>query len=84
MTSPLLTQVAPAIEPFALSPGPEARAALRPGMDVREVAWPFTEVDITDLDAFIDRWPTWLANAANGQLNQPSTMPEQPTQGTWR
>ncbi|MFJ7912647.1 serine/threonine-protein kinase [Kitasatospora sp. NPDC096204] len=84
MTSPLLARTAPTIEPFALLPGPEARAALESGLDVRQVAWPFTEVDITDLDAFIDRWTRVLADAADGQLTHPSTMPERPTTGTWR
>ncbi|GAA1410746.1 hypothetical protein GCM10009639_61890 [Kitasatospora putterlickiae] len=83
MTSPLLIRVAPAIEPFSLPPGPEAGAALRPGMGVHQVAWPFTEVGISDLDAFIDRWTEGLANAAAGQLTHPSTMPERPP-GTWR
>ncbi|MFE3109717.1 serine/threonine-protein kinase [Kitasatospora indigofera] len=84
MTNPLMTRLAPAIEPFALVPGPEAQAALRPGMDARQVAWPFTEVDISDLDAFIDRWTQWLATAAAGQLSHPSTMPERRPDGTWR
>ncbi|MFF2751979.1 serine/threonine-protein kinase [Kitasatospora sp. NPDC058048] len=84
MTNPIVIQMMPAIEPYALIPGPEARAALGSGMDVRQVAWPFEAVDITDLDVFIDRWTQGLANAAAGQLNYPSTMPERPTTGTWR
>ncbi|MFD7731285.1 serine/threonine-protein kinase [Kitasatospora phosalacinea] len=83
MMEPFGSSVPPA-DPFSLSPGADARGALGRSTGVCQVAWPFTEVDITDLDDFIDRWTQWLANAADGKLNHPSAMPERPTQGTWR
>jgi serine/threonine-protein kinase len=49
-----------------------------------QVAWPFTVVSIGDLDEFISRWAGWFADAAQGQLNRPSAMPERQPQGSWR
>ncbi len=71
-------------DPFALSPGEEAAKALWTGMAEYQVAWPFTRLSVEELDDFIDRWAGWFADAAAGKLGHPSTMPERPTQGTWR
>lgn len=71
-------------DPFALSPGEEAAKALWTGMAEFQVAWPFTRLSFEELDDFIDRWAGWFADAAAGKLSRPSTMPERPTQGTWR
>jgi len=49
-----------------------------------QVAWPFTRLSLEELGDFIDRWAGWLADAAAGKLSHPSTMPERPTQWTWR
>jgi hypothetical protein len=70
--------------PFALDPGEWAGKAVGHGINEFQVAWPFTVVSIRDLDDFISRWAGWFAEAAEGQLNQPSTMPERQTQGSWR
>jgi len=71
-------------DPFALSPGEEAAKAVWTGMAEYQVAWPFTRLSLEELGDFIDRWAGWFADAAAGKLGHPSTMPERPTQGTWR
>jgi eukaryotic-like serine/threonine-protein kinase len=71
-------------DPFALSPGEEAAKAVWTGMAEYQVAWPFTHLSLEELGDFIDRWAGWFADAATGKLSHPSTMPERPTQGTWR
>lgn len=62
--------------PFALDPSEESAKALWSGMAEFQVAWPFTEFNIDDLDEFIDRWAGWLSNAARGTMGHPSRMPE--------
>ncbi|MFC1428612.1 serine/threonine-protein kinase [Streptacidiphilus sp. N1-12] len=84
MTSPFLASGHTDIEPFGLAPGAEARSAVSPGMDVKQLAWPFTRLEIADLDDFISRWANWLAAAAAGQLSFPSTMPERSPHGSHR
>jgi len=67
--------------PFASQPGEDIAAeALSPGLGAYQLAWPFTPLVLGDLDEFIDRWVGWLADATQGRLNFPSTMPEQPAQ----
>lgn len=70
--------------PFALSPGENSAKALWIGMSEFQVAWPFAPLDIDDLNDFVNRWATWFADAAQGRLHQPSTMPERPADGSWR
>lgn len=72
-----------AAQPFALDPGDNAGQAVRPLMAAVQVAWPFTELSVGDLDEFIDRWATWFGLAANGQLGHPTQMPERDV-GGWR
>ncbi|AVH54722.1 MULTISPECIES: serine/threonine-protein kinase [Streptomyces] len=72
------------MDPFALNPHHESRGAVNPGMAMHQVAWPFTPLVIGDLDEFISRWAAWLAQAANGQVSHPSTMPERSPEGSWR
>ncbi|CAL9578382.1 Serine_threonine-protein kinase PknD [Streptomyces sp. enrichment culture] len=83
MTTPLMAQGS-AIEPFALLPDSAARGAVGPGIDVRQVAWPFMPLEIAEPEEFIDRWASWLAAGSQGRLGRPSQMPERPIQGTWR
>lgn len=71
-------------DPFALSPGDDAAKAVGPGMTEYQVAWPFTALSIGDLDEFINRWAGWFADASQGQLRHPSSMPERSPQGSWR
>ncbi|MER5475252.1 serine/threonine-protein kinase [Streptomyces sp. NPDC002685] len=76
--------VASTTEPFALDPHHESRTAISPTLGMHQVAWPFLPLVIGDLDEFVDRWATWLAQAANGRLAHPSHMPERNPQGSWR
>ena len=71
-------------DPFALDPGPDAAQAVMPAMGSYQIAWPFTELVIGELDEFIDRWAGWFADAAQGQLRHPTMMPERPSPGSWR
>jgi serine/threonine-protein kinase len=70
--------------PFALNPGEQSAKALWNGIAEWQVAWPFTLLNIGDLDEFVNRWAGWFANAAQGQLSHPSSMPERSPQGSWR
>lgn len=83
MYSALLAVMSP-MAPFVLDPGQEAAMALGSGMNQYQVAWPFMVVSIGDLDEFIGRWAGWFAEASQGALNHPSTMPERQPQGSWR
>jgi serine/threonine protein kinase len=74
----------PSEVPFALNPGPEAAAAIGPGVMEYEAAWPFTPLTVGELGDFINRWTSWFATAAQGQLNTPGTMPERDPNGSWR
>ena len=70
--------------PFALPPGEFSAKALRKGMAEYQVAWPFTLLERGHLHEFIDRWVSWFADAATGNLRQPNSMPEQNPEGSWR
>jgi serine/threonine-protein kinase len=83
MLSPLIPRRARR-DPFALEPGEEAAKALLMGMAEYQVAWPFTRLSVGEVDEFIDRWAGWFADAADGALTHPSTMPERQPQGSWR
>ena len=69
------------MRPFLLDPGTEAAKALWNGMAEFQLAWPIERIEP---DAFFDRWSGWLADASQGRMRSPSTMPERPTQGAWR
>ena len=71
-------------KPFALDPGRSAYGALSTALDEYQVAWPFTPVDQGDEDDFIEQWLSWFADAAQGGLYSPSTMPERNPRGSWR
>lgn len=72
-------------EPFSSSPNDEiAEQALSIGMGTYQVAWPFTPLLDVELDSFVERWATWLAQASDGRLVKPSTMPERNVYGSWR
>ncbi|MDX3527757.1 serine/threonine-protein kinase [Streptomyces sp. ID05-39B] len=79
-----LRPTAKTMEPFALNPHHESRAAVSPGMMMHQVAWPFIPLVIGDLDELISRWADWLAQASTGRLTHPSRMPERDPQGSWR
>ncbi|TCB94431.1 serine/threonine protein kinase [Micromonospora zingiberis] len=83
MISPLVPQRT-SINPFADFPGEKSAKAIWSGIAEYQVAWPFTPVEVDDLDEFIDRWAGWFASAAQGHLGHPSQMPERDPQGSWR
>jgi eukaryotic-like serine/threonine-protein kinase len=70
--------------PFALNPSAEAAKAVWMGVAEYEVAWPFTPLDIGDLRDFVDQWASWFAEAAQGRLQHPGTMPERSVERSWR
>lgn len=70
--------------PFALPPGEEAGKALSRALTEFQVAWPFTHLDAGTDSEFLERWMTWFAQAAQGQLTHPSSMPERHPDGSWR
>jgi serine/threonine-protein kinase len=72
------------LNPFALPPGDEAAQAVEPAMGTRQVAWPFTRLDLGDLEEFVDRWAGWLGKAASNALHHPMQMPERSPRGSWR
>ena len=71
-------------EPFSLDPGVEAAKALWNGLAEYQAAWPFTPLIAGEVDDFINRWASWLADAANGKLQCPRAMPERSPGGSWR
>lgn len=83
MLSPFTAKMARQ-DPFSLDPGEDAASAVRAGMAHIQVAWPFMALIPGELDEFMGRWAGWLAEAAQGQLHRPSSMPERNPQGSWR
>lgn len=67
----------PRIEPFASppwSPLPNFADVVRGA----GLAWPMTELDLAEPSEFIQRWIGWFADAADGSLTRPSTLPGVP------
>jgi serine/threonine-protein kinase len=83
MILPLIPKHSP-LDPFPLKPGDESARAIGPGIAEFQLAWPFTPIALSDLDEFIDRWASWLADASQGKLLHPTTMPEHQPDGSWR
>jgi len=71
-------------DPFALSPGENAAKAVGRGMAEFQAAWPFTRLEPGSEGEFLERWISWFALAAQGQLSHPSSMPERRPEGSWR
>ncbi|UPJ62703.1 serine/threonine-protein kinase [Bradyrhizobium sp. 191] len=80
MVSPLMGRNT-TMRPFMADPGIEAAKALWAGMAEFQLAWPMEQVES---EALIERWAGWLADAAQGRLHAPSTMPERPIPENWR
>ena len=72
------------VNPFAVDPDSDAALALSPAISPLQVAWPFSPIDQGDEADFIDRWIGWFADAVQGHLVHPSSMPEQDPSGSWR
>ncbi|MDR6320056.1 serine/threonine-protein kinase [Actinoplanes couchii] len=83
MHNPLMARTS-SVAPFALGPGPESAGALSSGMDVLQLAWPFTKLTGEDLDGVISRWAGWLVDASSPGWSQPSLMPEVEIPWVWR
>lgn len=63
-------------EPCYLPPGEDADYAAAPIMHNWNLAHPPRPIDGDDVDAFCDRWMSFLAQAASGRLARPSNLPE--------
>ena len=83
MITPMISKSS-RMAPFAMDLGEGAAKALWQGMAEFQMAWPFTQLLIGDLDEFVDRWLGWFADGAQGRFNVPSTMPEKQAHGSWR
>jgi serine/threonine-protein kinase len=83
MNSPFLSGANPPVDPYDLSPS-AANEAVAPVITSTQVAWPFTQVVPGDIGDFISRWAEWFAQAAEGRLRHPESMPEIPPEGTYR
>ena len=73
----------PSVDPFSRDPR-SASVAFANVMGAVQLAWPVEELDRADPREFVDRWIGWFADAASGKLQHPSSMPEKPTQGSYR
>ncbi|MBR1155690.1 serine/threonine-protein kinase [Bradyrhizobium sp. JYMT SZCCT0428] len=80
MMSPLLGK-STVMRPFMADPGMVSAKALWNGVSEYQLAWPMESLDS---ESFIDRWTSWLGDAAQGRLQAPSTMPERETPRNWR
>jgi len=84
MHSPLIGRSS-SINPFALAPNESgAQVSLSPVMGTVQLAWPFTPFDQGDQERFMEQWIGWFADAAEGNLRYPSSMPERNPHGSWR
>ena len=71
--------------PFAMPPdGRDTTLALSNTLHTHSLARPFMPIDQEDEESFVERWLGWFAQAAQGQLRRPGSMPESDPQGSWR
>ena len=71
-------------EPFALKAGEDAAGAVAAAwLDRARIAWPFTPFSVGELDNFISRWTKWFADASEGKLARPGSLPG-PVKESWR
>jgi serine/threonine-protein kinase len=70
--------------PSDLDPNSDAATAVLPIMGEYQVAWPFAPFDQGAEQPFIDQWILWFAEAVQGHLRRPSTMPEKDPRGSYR
>jgi len=69
--------------PYALEPA-AASVALSNVVGTTMLAWPFEEIDHVAPDEFFDVWTTRFAQAAQGILPRPMTMPERRGEQSFR
>lgn len=84
MHNPMVQRGFQSITPCGQDWGPIPAGAIGPGMDLWQLAWPFSELRPGQLDDFIERWGGWFGSASANQLEIPSTMPERSCTGSWR
>ena len=82
MISPFVPQTS-RLKPFSMDPCEDAFLALSVVHTI-QVAWPFIPFDQGEEGEFIERWIGWFADAAEGQLQSPTTMPERYPRDSWR
>jgi serine/threonine-protein kinase len=71
------------VDPFSLHPR-SASVALSNVVGSTQLAWPFEELDRTDLSEFVDRWIDWFADASGAMMHHPAHMPEKPPANSYR
>ncbi len=71
------------IAPFALAP-PDAAIAFSPTMGTKQLARSLRQLTGGELDAFVERWGDWFADAHEGKLQMPMRLPEEETHQNWR
>ena len=72
-------------DPFALEPDAKAGRTLAPIYGTEfQIAWPFTPIDQGETNDFIERWMGWFADAYEGKLRHPRSMPERDPSNSWR
>jgi serine/threonine-protein kinase len=70
--------------PYSLSPSKEAAMALSNVMSEHDVARPFVQLIPGELGDFIDFWASLFAEAANGGVPMPHSLPETVVRGKRR
>ncbi|MFD3704674.1 serine/threonine-protein kinase [Nocardia sp. NPDC058658] len=71
------------VEPYAIPPSErDAGLALARGMHIEQVAWPPAGMSGEGGEQFVERWLGWFADAGQGTLTRPMTLPE--GNGVWR
>ena len=73
------------VEPYDRSPDDrDAAYAVSPVVHTEQVARPFIALVGNEAEAFIERWLSWFADAADGRLAKPMMLPEGNTLSSWR
>lgn len=73
----------PSFEPYAGEPD-QVGIAFSNVMGTMQLAWGLDELDRDDPAELIDRWLGWFADAVEGRLHRPSSMPERRGERAWR
>ena len=71
------------VAPFALSPA-DAAIAFSPTMGTKQLARSLRRLTEGELDACVERWGNWFADAHNGTLRMPMQLPEEAIEKSWR
>lgn len=82
MESPLIAG-RPTFEPYAGEPE-HVGVAFSNVIGTMQLAWGINELDRDDPAELVDRWLGWFADAVEGRLQRPSSMPERRSERNWR